>query len=62
MDIDYVAASFVQTADGVREIRAHIAHCAKELGWDSTKPLPLIISKIETAGALKHFDEILGIA
>ena len=59
MDIDYVAASFVQTAEGVREIRRHIQQCARELGWDATQPLPLIISKIETAGALKHFDEIL---
>ena len=59
MDIDYVAASFVQTAQGVREIRAHIADCAKKLGWSADQPLPLIISKIETAGALQHFDEIL---
>jgi pyruvate kinase len=58
-DIDFVAASFVQTAQGVREIRAHIQQCAKELGWSDDMPLPLIISKIETAGALTHFDEIL---
>ena len=56
-DIDYVAASFVQTAQHVRDIRAHIEQCAKQLNWD--QPLPLIISKIETAGALVHFDEIL---
>jgi pyruvate kinase len=59
MDIDYVAASFVQTADGVREIRRHIEQCAKDLGWDADQPLPLIISKIESAGALTNFDEIL---
>lgn len=59
MDIDFVAASFVQTAAGVEEIRAHIAQCAKELGWAPDTPLPLIISKIETAGSLKHFDAIL---
>jgi pyruvate kinase len=59
VDIDFVAASFVQTADGVREIRAHIEACARELGWSDDQPLPLIISKIETAGALMHFDEIL---
>lgn len=62
MDIDYVAASFVQTAAAVREIRQHIQQCAKELGWaegDEEKPLPAIISKIETASALQHFDEIL---
>jgi pyruvate kinase len=59
MGIDFVAASFVQTAEGVREIRSHIKECARELGWDPTEPLPLIISKIETAGALNHFDAIL---
>jgi pyruvate kinase len=60
MDIDYVAASFVQNAEGVREIRRHIQQCAVDLGWDLTvTPLPLIISKIETAGSLQHFDEIL---
>ena len=59
MDIDFVAASFVQNAQGVREIRAHIQQCAKELGWSDNAPLPLIISKIETAGSLFHFDEIL---
>ena len=59
IDVDYVAASFVQTADGVREIRRHMKECAKELGWDDKAPLPLIISKIESASALKHFDEIL---
>ena len=61
MDIDYVAASFVQNAAGVREIRRHIQECAKELGWEDSdeRPLPSIISKIETASALQHFDEIL---
>jgi pyruvate kinase len=58
-DIDFVAASFVQTAQGVREIRAHIEQCAKDLGWSNDVPMPLIISKIETAGSLMHFDEIL---
>jgi pyruvate kinase len=59
MDIDFVAASFVQTAEGVHEIRRHIKQCAVDLGWDEHQPLPLIISKIETAGALQHFDAIL---
>jgi pyruvate kinase len=59
IDVDYVAASFVQTADGVREIRRYIEDCARELGWDEKAPRPLIISKIESASALKHFDEIL---
>jgi pyruvate kinase len=59
IDVDYVAASFIQTADGVREIRDYMKACAKELGWEDDRPLPLIISKIESASALKHFDEIL---
>ncbi|GKY99587.1 hypothetical protein MPSEU_000913000 [Mayamaea pseudoterrestris] len=58
-DIDFVAASFVQNAQAVRDIRAHIQDCANQLGWTSNEPLPLIVSKIETAGALTQFDEIL---
>jgi pyruvate kinase len=58
-DIDYVAASFVQTAAGVREIRAYIEQAAAAQNWPADKPLPLIISKIESASALSHFDEIL---
>jgi pyruvate kinase len=59
-DIDFVAASFVQTAQHVHDIRAHCQDVATELGaaWHG-KPLPQIISKIETATALDHFDEIL---
>lgn len=59
-DIDFVAASFVQTAQHVHDIRSHCEVVAKELGgaW-ATQPLPLIISKIETATALDNFDEIL---
>lgn len=59
IDIDYVAASFVQNAQHVRDIRAHIKECATQLKWDASQPLPLIISKIESASALTHFDEIL---
>jgi pyruvate kinase len=59
IDVDYVAASFIQTPDGVREIRNYMKQCAKEMGWSTDRPLPLIISKIESASALKHFDEIL---
>lgn len=59
IDVDYVAASFIQTAEGVREIRGYMKQCAKEMGWSADRPLPLIISKIESASALKHFDEIL---
>jgi pyruvate kinase len=59
IDVDYVAASFIQSAEGVREIRSFMQECAKELGWESGRPLPKIISKIESASALIHFDEIL---
>lgn len=59
-DIDFVAASFVQTAEGVQQIRKHIAECAELLNWK--KPLPLIISKIETSLALKNFDAILKVS
>lgn len=59
IDVDYVAASFIQNADGVREIRSYMETCAKEMGWEASRPLPKIISKIESASALKHFDEIL---
>jgi pyruvate kinase len=59
IDVDYLAASFIQNADGVREIRSYMEKCAEELGWKKDRPLPLIISKIESAYALIHFDEIL---
>jgi pyruvate kinase len=59
IDVDYVAASFVQSAQGVRDIRAHLEACAQKLGWPQERALPKIISKIETAGALQLFDEIL---
>lgn len=59
IDVDYLAASFIQSADGVREIRSYMEDCAKELGWEDGRPLPKIISKIESASALTHFDEIL---
>jgi pyruvate kinase len=62
-DIDYVAASFVQTAQHVIDIRRHMIACAQSLPelWKD-KPLPLIISKIETASALQHFDSILEVS
>ncbi|CAJ1967063.1 unnamed protein product [Cylindrotheca closterium] len=59
IDVDYLAASFIQSAEGVREIRTYMEQCAAELGWEKDRPLPLIISKIESASALIHFDEIL---
>ncbi|KAL7500273.1 hypothetical protein ACHAWT_010992 [Skeletonema menzelii] len=62
-DVDYVAASFIQTADGVREIKQYMEQCAKELAdegkWVLGHPLPLIISKIESVSGLNNFDEIL---
>mmetsp|Transcript_38675 Transcript_38675/g.44164 ORF Transcript_38675/g.44164 Transcript_38675/m.44164 type:complete len:561 (-) Transcript_38675:105-1787(-) len=61
-DIDYVAASFVQNAQGVEEIRSHLQKCKDELGddvWPTDQPLPLIISKIESLSGLSNFDAIL---
>lgn len=58
-DVDFIAASFVQNAEGVREIRRYIKECARALKFEVTHPLPAIISKIESASALIHFDEIL---
>lgn len=58
-DIDFVAASFVQTAQHVEDIRAHCQTLAEQLPEWNDKPLPLIISKVETATALDNFDEIL---
>jgi len=59
-DVDYVAASFIQSAEGVHEIRNYMTQCAEELGWDlAVQPLPLIISKIESVAALNNYNEIL---
>jgi pyruvate kinase len=52
-EVDYVGLSFVRTAADVRSARAHIA----ALGAETP-----IIAKIETASALRHFDEILALA
>ena len=59
-DIDYVAASFVQTAQGVRDIKSYLAKAAAAVNWQG--PLPMVISKIESASALHHFDEILAVS
>jgi pyruvate kinase len=59
-DIDYIAASFVQNAEGVREIRQFVRHVMTyDMGMDPSAPAPLIISKIESVAALRNFDEIL---
>lgn len=57
--VDFVAASFIQNAEGVQEIKRYMQECAKELGWPQAAPLPLIISKIESTSGLKNFDAIL---
>lgn len=53
-DIDFVALSFVRSADDVRQLKEKI------LKWipDGIEP-PQIIVKIEKHEALEHFDEIL---
>lgn len=61
-DVDYVAASFIQSAEHVEQIRRYMKQCAEELGLDPSYPLPLIISKIESATAMKNFDEILKVS
>jgi pyruvate kinase len=62
-DVDFVAASFIQTGGGVREIKAYMEKCAKELvaegKWKPDHPIPLLISKVESVSALRNFDEIL---
>lgn len=59
-DIDYIAASFIQNAEGVREIRRYVHDTmVNDLGMDPSSPPPLIISKIESIAGLKNFDEIL---
>jgi pyruvate kinase len=58
-DIDYVAASFVQTSEGVHQIRNHMEQCAQELGMTDSDPRPLLISKIESLSGLANFDAIL---
>lgn len=50
-DFDYIAASFVNTGDNVREIRA----LAEKFGGESIQ----IISKIETMQSIKNLDEII---
>jgi len=56
--VDWVALSFVRTAEDVRELRAFIAQYEKELGIVPEHPI-LIIAKIEKHEALKNMDEII---
>jgi pyruvate kinase len=56
-DVDYVAASFVQNAAGVREIRAYLAECAAELADEGLRapgrPLPLVIRCVQLHNAIQ---------
>ncbi|MDO4536892.1 MAG: pyruvate kinase [Coriobacteriales bacterium] len=54
MRVDAIAASFVRNAQAVREIR----QLCREYG----APKTMIISKIESAFAVEHFDEILEVS
>ncbi|HUI10702.1 MAG TPA: pyruvate kinase [Bacteroidota bacterium] len=54
--VDYVALSFVRTADDVRELREAIA------GRRAAGDRPLIIAKIEKPQAVANIDEIIGAA
>jgi pyruvate kinase len=52
-DVDAVSQSFVERASDVKEVRAAAKAIGKEV---------MIIAKIERAGALNYFDEILEVA
>ena len=56
-DVDYVAASFVRDAAGVRQIKDYLAEVVSEV-CPGCSP-PLVISKIENVEGLENFDEIL---
>mmetsp|Transcript_3989 Transcript_3989/g.7492 ORF Transcript_3989/g.7492 Transcript_3989/m.7492 type:complete len:563 (+) Transcript_3989:90-1778(+) len=56
-DVDFVAASFVRDAEGVRQIRGYIQETIDEI-CPGCRP-PLIISKIENVEGWDNFDEIL---
>jgi len=67
-DIDYIAASFTRKAADVAEIRQYfrqlLADKARTTGDSSwlTRPLPKIISKIESTEALENFSDILAVS
>lgn len=54
---DFIALSFVRSAANVRTCRAFLERCRGDAA--DTTPLPSIISKIENAEGVEHFDAIL---
>lgn len=52
-DIDYVAQSFVQTADDILNLKRHL----KNLGSNAK-----VVAKIETVAALENIESIIGVA
>eukprot|EP00457_Paulinella_chromatophora_P004317 gb/GEZN01004329.1/.p1 GENE.gb/GEZN01004329.1/~~gb/GEZN01004329.1/.p1 ORF type:complete len:553 (+),score=85.03 gb/GEZN01004329.1/:44-1702(+) len=57
-DFDFVACSFVKTGSDVAAIKNFIAWQMEDL-WPKHHLPPLVIAKIETAEALRNFEEIL---
>jgi len=58
-DVDFIAASFVQNAQGVRDIRQFVRHVMTyEMNLSPNALAPIIISKIESVSALENFDEV----
>lgn len=56
--VDWIALSFVRSAEAVRELRALIGTYKEELGLEEEYPVR-IIAKIEKREAVDHIDEIL---
>jgi len=54
-DVDYIAASFVRDAKGVREIKEYV----ESIKGEGVRPL--IISKIENVEGLDNFEEVRGV-
>jgi len=57
-DVDFIALSFVRSADDVRQLRGLIEDEQKKLGKKPVTPIR-IISKIEKPQGVEHFGEIL---
>jgi len=53
---DAVAASFIRSGANVRSVIAHLERCCDKVGRVTR---PIVISKIESAEGVDHFDEIL---